>query len=158
MTTNTDYAALVERFRGYLRQEYVDDASVMRPDPDLQEAADAIESLLARATATENWQFYEYEVARAYKAEAALLAKEQECDALRKDEEKRDGAGHTFREYAALKKDAARYQWLRAHSFKYRESAIIEYGQGFNQTSPEILDAAIDAALDAFPDQPKGDA
>ena len=40
---------------------------------------------------------------------------------------------------------ATRWEWLRQHSVIYDHTII--YGAGFNQTKPELLDAAIDAAM-----------
>ena len=50
-----------------------------------------------------------------------------------------------------LEKDAERYRWLRGHSFGIYTGpdTRIHYGAGFNQTKPESLDAAIDAAMEA---------
>jgi hypothetical protein len=54
----------------------------------------------------------------------------------------------TLREYAALEKDAARYRWLRLHSYVDSEYGdVIGFGPGFQQSSPNILDATIDAAI-----------
>ena len=47
----------------------------------------------------------------------------------------------------AENRNAKRYEWLRQHSFRHRNGMIIEYGQGFNQTEPEILDQWIDQAM-----------
>ncbi len=46
---------------------------------------------------------------------------------------------------AEVTRDAERYRWLRKHC-AYRGTDIT-FGRGFNQTAPEGLDAAIDAAL-----------
>jgi hypothetical protein len=42
-------------------------------------------------------------------------------------------------------RDAERWRWLRAHS--WTRNGYIEFGPGFTQTTPEILDRAIDTAI-----------
>lgn len=62
-------------------------------------------------------------------------------------------------EIAALQKDAARYQWLRAHWHELAESYTDETGtiisgirlykaDGFPPIEPRSMDAAIDAAME----------
>lgn len=46
---------------------------------------------------------------------------------------------------ADVARDAARYRWLRAHSFLLGASSV-EFGAGFMQRKPELLDAQLDAA------------
>lgn len=54
-----------------------------------------------------------------------------------------------YREAEKLVRDAERYRWLRVHSWVDTASAqpTIEYGNGFNQTAPEVLDNELDAAI-----------
>ena len=51
---------------------------------------------------------------------------------------------------ASVAKDAERYRWLRAHSWLDTSliESVLNFGPGYGQTKPELLDAAIDAATD----------
>ena len=47
----------------------------------------------------------------------------------------------------ANRKDAERYRWLLTHSYKTHDGNVIEFGPGWEQTRPEILDSAIKEAM-----------
>ncbi len=82
-----------------------------------------------------------YYVERIASLEAALQAAQKDADdpvAVRNR--------NTLRVRAAL--DAARYRWLRQHSWmEHGSHGLLNFGPGCNQLSPELLDAAIDVAI-----------
>lgn len=49
---------------------------------------------------------------------------------------------------ACTRRHAKLYRWLRKHSWLDGDKGQIHFGVGCNQTKPEILDAAIEAAVD----------
>lgn len=168
MTAPQDYAALIARLRKF--PEFFQNGGSWQPgvvpEPTCLEAADAIIALLAErdalradlATLVDDCAIIRRRAETALAALADCKAKNERLkrSAIIPNAAVADMQAGYEATLAALReragraeRDAVRYRWLRSHSYKRRESQTIVYSQVFDQTAPEILDTAIDAALAA---------